>query len=82
MARTQSNEVNLTKRVMTEQGLRYCPAVMSKNGRVKPDAALVNGKEEQHPEGAYYIEWRDGGTSPRNCSAGVAFRLYTFFQSV
>jgi integrase/recombinase XerD len=34
---------------------------MSANGRVKPDVVLVDGKEEKHPEGAYYIEWRDAG---------------------
>lgn len=54
-------EVNLTKRVQTAQGLRYCPVVMSANGRVKPDVVLVDGKEERHPEGAYYIEWRNAG---------------------
>ena len=54
-------EVNLTKRVQTAQGMRYCPVVMSANGRVKPDVVLVDGKEERHPEGAYYIEWRDAG---------------------
>jgi hypothetical protein len=37
-------EVNLTKRVQTPQGMRYCPVVLSANGRVKPDAVLVNGK--------------------------------------
>jgi len=30
--------------------------VTSANGRVKPDAVLLVGKEEKHPEGAYYIE--------------------------
>jgi integrase/recombinase XerD len=54
-------EVNLTKRVQTSQGLRYSPVATSANGRVKPDVVLVNGKEEKHPEGAYYIEWRDAG---------------------
>ena len=54
-------EVNLTKRVQTPQGMRYCPVVLSANGRVKPDAVLVNGKPERHPEGAYYIEWHDNG---------------------
>jgi hypothetical protein len=24
------------------------------------DLVLVNGKEEAHPEGAYYLEWRQG----------------------
>jgi integrase len=54
-----NREVNATKRVKTAQGLRYCPVVLSANGRIKPDVVLVNGKEERHPEGAYYLEWRD-----------------------
>jgi integrase len=40
--------------------LRFCPVVLSANGRVKPDVVFVNGKLEHHPEGAYYLEWRDG----------------------
>ena len=55
-----NREVNLTKRVKTPQGLRYCPVALSANGRVKTDIVLVNGKEERHPEGAYYLEWREG----------------------
>ena len=54
-------EVNLTKRVRTNTGLRYCPVVLSANGRVKPDTVLINGKPERHTEGAYYIEWHDNG---------------------
>jgi integrase/recombinase XerD len=53
-------EVNLTKRVRTGTGLRYCPVVMAGNGRVKPDMVLTNGKPERHPEGSYYLEWRNG----------------------
>ena len=34
--------------------------VLSANGRIKPDYVLVNGAEERHPEGNYYLEWRDG----------------------
>jgi hypothetical protein len=55
-----NREVNLTKRVQTWKGMRYCPVVLSANGRVKPDVVLVNGQEERHTEGAYYLEWRDG----------------------
>jgi integrase/recombinase XerD len=61
VANTQSKEVNLTKRVQTLKGMRYCPVVLSPNGRVKPDLVLVNGKQERHPEGAYYLEWRENG---------------------
>src|SRR2546425_9807357 len=60
-----NREVNLTKRVKTAQGLRYCPVALSANGRVKPDLVLVNGKEERHPEGADYLEWREGSKRVR-----------------
>ncbi|MGB8782296.1 MAG: hypothetical protein WCD02_04205, partial [Terriglobales bacterium] len=60
-----NREVNLTKRVLTANGLRFCPVVISNNGRVKPDAVLVNGKQEAHKEGAYYLEWREGAKRVR-----------------
>ena len=65
MANTQSKEVNLTKRVQTSKGLRYCPIVLSPNGRVKPDLVIVNGQQERHSEGAYYLEWRENGKRVR-----------------
>ena len=55
-----NREVNLTKRVKTRQGMRYCSVALSVNGRVKPDIVLINRKEERHAEGAYYLEWREG----------------------
>ena len=55
-----NREVNLTKRVKTALGPRFCPVVLSANGRVKPDYVLVDGREEKHPEGRYYIEWHEG----------------------
>jgi hypothetical protein len=48
-------KVNLTKYVSMAKGLRYCPAVISTNGRIKPEIVLVGGKEERHPEGSYYL---------------------------
>lgn len=65
MARTQSKEVNLTKRVQTPNGMRYCPVVLSPNGRIKPDLVLVNGQAEKHSDGAYYLEWREKGRRVR-----------------
>jgi integrase/recombinase XerD len=55
-----NRECSVSKRVLTPQGLRYCPVVLSANGRVKPDAVLINGKQERHPEGSYYISWYEG----------------------
>ncbi|MGC1789133.1 MAG: site-specific integrase [Terriglobales bacterium] len=54
-----NREVNLTKRVQTPHGWRYCTVVLSANGRVKPDLVTVNGRQETHKEGAYYLEWRE-----------------------
>ena len=56
---------NVTKRIQTPTGARYCRVVLSANGRIKPDAVLVNNKPEHHPEGAYYLEWREGGKRVR-----------------
>jgi integrase/recombinase XerD len=52
---TQSRELNLTKRVQTPEGMRYCPIVLASNGRIRPDLVLVSGRPERHPEGAYYL---------------------------
>jgi integrase/recombinase XerD len=60
-----NREVNLTKRVQTLQGWRYCRVLLSANGRVKPDVVVANGKQERHPEGAYYLEWRAGAKRVR-----------------
>ena len=75
-----NREVNLTKRINTPLGMRYCPVVLSANGRVKPDVVLLKGKEEHHPEGAYYLEWREGTKRVRlsvgnNASDATARRL-------
>ena len=55
-----NREVNLTKRVQTAHGWRYCRVVLSASGRVKPEVVIVSGKQEIHKEGAYYLEWRGG----------------------
>src|ERR1022692_2657823 len=62
---TMNRTVGLTKRVQTEKGLRYCPVVLAANGRVRADLVVVNGKEERHPEGAYYLEWWAGAKRVR-----------------
>jgi integrase/recombinase XerD len=75
-----NREVNLTKRIKTAEGSRFCPVVLSANGRVKPDTVMVHGREERHPEGAYYIEWYEGArrrrlSVGRNASDAAARRL-------
>lgn len=72
-----NRECNVTKRVLTRNGLRYCPVVLSANGRIKPDWVYVTtdtGKslQELHPEGSYYIEWRENGRRRRLSVGGDA----------
>jgi integrase/recombinase XerD len=66
----KNQRVNLTKRVQTDAGLRYCPVVQAANGRIRPDWVVVgDGKENIRQErvtgGAYYMEWREGGKRKR-----------------
>lgn len=49
--------VNLTKRVKTSSGFKFCPVVMTAAGRVEPDIVFVEGLPEFHPEGSYYLDW-------------------------
>ena len=53
------------KKIQTAEGLRWCPVVKSVKGHVRPDLVLVNGFEARHPEGTYYIEWRQNGSRIR-----------------
>ncbi len=58
---------SIYKYVRTSKGWRYCKPVYGKNNKLKPDAVLVDGKEEEHPEGAYYLnvdgQWEKVGDS-------------------
>jgi len=52
--------VNVLKRVTTAKGSRYCAVVEAGNGRIKPNYVIVDGKQEFHKEGAYYLSWYEG----------------------
>jgi hypothetical protein len=40
--------VNITRRMLTTKGLRYCPVIESANGRVRPDYVMVDSPGEAH----------------------------------
>jgi hypothetical protein len=52
-------------------GWRSFRRVLSSNGRVKPDYVYVNGKQEHHPEGSYYIEWYENRKRVRRSVASA-----------
>jgi integrase/recombinase XerD len=58
-------QVNITKRIDTPEGKRYCPVVIGPNGRIKPDWVMVNDRQEKHPKGAYYLDWNEDGKRRR-----------------
>jgi integrase len=37
---------------------RYCRAAFFSNGKIKPHRCIVGGKEEEHPEGSYYLYYK------------------------
>lgn len=62
-----SNTVSLEIRIKSEGKHPFVPAVLTSNGRVKSFVAWVNGKEEHHKEGSYYLRWRENGKQTRKC---------------
>jgi integrase/recombinase XerD len=61
----QKRKVNLTKRVTTLAGKRYCPVAFTENRKIRQNWVTVNGKDEEHKEGNYYLEWTLNGTRNR-----------------
>jgi integrase len=60
--RKPHNAVALYIRILTAENKQpYCRPVTAKNGRIKPLWAMVNGNEERHPEGSYYLRYVEAG---------------------
>jgi hypothetical protein len=49
--------VNLIKQVKVNGKWRPATVLFDRKGRVRPDHVCVNGQDEAHPEGSYFIEW-------------------------
>ena len=51
----------------TVKGWGYCKPAWGKNNKLKPNVVLMDGKEETHPEGMYYLnvsgQWEKAGTT-------------------
>jgi integrase/recombinase XerD len=59
-----AKRVNLLKKIKVGDAWRFAPAVPESNGKLK-DKVLVDGAVEVHPEGSYFIEWRENGRRRR-----------------
>lgn len=49
------------------------PALFDSKGRVRRDHVRVQGGDEVHPEGGYFIEWREDGKRIKQASGPDAF---------
>ena len=56
--------VNLLKKVHVGGEWKFCPAVVEAGRRLN-DLVRVNGQIETHPEGTYYLDWREQGKRRR-----------------
>jgi integrase/recombinase XerD len=61
---SQTRRANILKKVIVHGKWGLYPAVLEPNGRLK-DKVRIKGEIEIHPEGTYYIEWREGGERKR-----------------
>jgi len=66
--RSYAARVNILKYVKVGDRWRFAP-VVEKNGRIQRDLVRVADVVEHHPEGAYYIEWREAGLRRREVVA-------------
>ena len=65
--------VNITNRVRIEgKGWRFCEVVFGANRKIKSNAVLIDGKEQLHPEGRYYIDFLQDGQRKRLAAGASA----------
>ncbi|AXC15393.1 Phage integrase [Acidisarcina polymorpha] len=62
--RTYADRVNVIKMIKIDGKWPFAP-VIEHNGKIVRDHVLVNGKDEHHPEGRYYLEWYEDGKKRR-----------------
>ncbi len=56
--------VNVVKKVKVNGLWKFCSVVIESNGKLR-DRVRINGHAEVHPEGVYFIEWRESGQRRR-----------------
>src|SRR5271155_890507 len=57
--------VNVLKKVKLGTFWRFAPLKQDANNRTSWNSVLIDGKQEIHKEGTFYIEWYDNGRRKR-----------------
>ena len=67
------SRVKLLKQIKINGNWAQAPALFDSKGRVRRDHVRVQGADEVHPEGAYYLEFWDQGKRHREAAGPDAF---------
>ena len=60
MPRARTTRVNIIQMVKVNGKWAFAPIVVG-DGKIIRDYVQINGKEEHHPEGRYYLDWYESG---------------------
>ena len=74
-------QVNITKKCMVNGVWKLCPCIIGGNNRLRPDVVLVDGVEEVHTEGRYYIDYLEGKTRKRLAAGKTAAEATMFAEA-
>ena len=70
-ANTYSDRVNIIKYVKHAGRWRFAPVVRRPTGNIHWDHVLIDGTPQPHPEGKYFIEWREDGVRRRKSVGNI-----------
>lgn len=63
--KTYADRVNIIKMVKVDGKWPFAP-IVERKGKIIRDHVLIDGREEHHPEGRYYLEWYEAGKRRRH----------------
>jgi integrase/recombinase XerD len=75
-----AERVNITKYIKHAGQWRFAPVARRASGNIHWDHVLVDGVAEHHPEGKYFIEWREEGARRRRSVGTVPSQVLTEAQ--
>ena len=67
------SRVKLLKKIKINGNWTLAPVLFDSKGRVRRDHVKIQGRDEDHPEGSFYLEWWDGGKRYREAAGPNAF---------
>jgi integrase/recombinase XerD len=67
------SRVKLLKQIKVDSAWALAPALFDSKGRIRRDHVMIEGRDEAHPEGSYFLEFWDQGKRKREAVGPDAF---------